>query len=240
MRTYNLKKEFLPHIAKFKYYHEDLPTEVDLRSKDNIPIFDQGNLGSCSSNAVISAFEFHNQSFSASRLFHYYCERMDDNDVNEDAGVSSIRESIIALETYGVCREDLWPYDIAKFKVKPSPICFKEALNHKVIKANHVHYDTLKACIALENPVVVGIVIYSSFESEEVAKTGIVTMPNTDETVLGGHAIMIEGFSDTSNHWICRNSWGSQWGDKGIFYLPYEYLDEQKNLASDFWCITQI
>jgi C1A family cysteine protease len=42
------------------------------------------------------------------------------------------------------------------------------------------------------------------------------------------------GYDDTQQKFICRNSWGSGWGQKGYFTMPYAYLT-QRSLASDFW-----
>ena len=87
-------------------------------------------------------------------------------------------------------------------------------------------------------PFVFGINIYESFESEIVKKTGFVPMPDTkNEKLLGGHAIMTVMFDDDKKIIGCRNSWGVEWGDKGYFYLPYDFI-LNKDLASDFWIIT--
>ena len=89
-------------------------------------------------------------------------------------------------------------------------------------------------------PFVFGISVYESFESNNVKNTGFVPMPNTStEKLLGGHAIMAVMFDDDKKVFGCRNSWGPDWGDKGYFYLPYEYI-LNSNLASDFWIITSI
>ena len=67
---------------------------------------------------------------------------------------------------------------------------------------------------------------------------GIVPMPNIQtEVCLGGHAIVCVGYNETQ--WIMRNSWGIGWGDKGYFYLPYQYLLDS-TLSSDLWDITKI
>jgi hypothetical protein len=98
----------------------------------------------------------------------------------------------------------------------------------------------MKNSLASGYAFVVGISIYDSFESQKVAKTGVVPMPNfKTENCLGGHAVLVVGYSDKEQHWIVRNSWGSTWGDKGYFYLPYIYLLDAK-LSSDLWNITRI
>jgi len=75
-----------------------------------------------------------------------------------------------------------------------------------------------------------------SFESQEVAKTGIVQMPKRGEQALGGHAVLAVGYNDAKHTFPVRNSWGEDWGMKGYFTLPYKYLSN-RNLSDDFWTI---
>ena len=44
------------------------------------------------------------------------------------------------------------------------------------------------------------------------------------DTVRGGHAVCIVGY--TQNYFIVRNSWGTQWGDKGFAYASNQYTAE--------------
>jgi C1A family cysteine protease len=89
-------------------------------------------------------------------------------------------------------------------------------------------------------PFIFGFSVYESFESDEVSKTGNVPMPDTStEELLGGHAVMAVMFDDDRKVIGCRNSWGMEWGNKGYFYLPYDYI-LNPNLASDFWIVTSI
>jgi C1A family cysteine protease len=60
-----------------------------------------------------------------------------------------------------------------------------------------------------------------------------------NERQLGGHAVMAVGYDDENQWLIVMNSWGASWGDKGFFYLPYEYITNN-NLSDDFWTIRQV
>jgi C1A family cysteine protease len=69
-----------------------------------------------------------------------------------------------------------------------------------------------------------------------VAKTGVVNMPKAREKMLGGHAVMGVGYDNAAKRFTVRNSWGTDWGKKGYFTLPYDYLTD-RNLSDDFWTI---
>lgn len=242
-RKYNLNVDRLhPHQLKFKSAPvkpaTPLPSFVDLRSKMP-PVVDQGQLGSCSAQALSAAYEYLTPGFLGSRLFLYYNERRIEHDTAEDNG-AQICDGIKALEHYGICPETEWPYDITKFAHLPPTHCYMHAQKHKVVAAYNCHPDmtSVKHTLASGFPIVVGIQIYESFESEEVAKTGIVPMPSPSDQCLGGHATVLVGYEDDKQMWILMNSWSNQWADGGYFYLPYLYLMDS-NLSSDFWVITK-
>jgi C1A family cysteine protease len=217
-----------------------LPGSVDLRSKLKI-IYDQGNLGSCTANALCCSFVYDDSKYTPSRLFLYYNERMLDKDVSHDVG-STLTQGINALEKYGVCQESTWPYIINKFAIKPPVNAYTEGVQHQVLSAKRVQQtmSSMKGCLNSGFPFVLGIEIYSSFESQVVTNTGYVPMPNTEkEQLLGGHAVICVGYNDAKGVWIMQNSWGILWGDKGYFYLPYNYL-LSSTLAGDMWQITKV
>lgn len=214
------------------------PKVVDLRNK--MPaIYDQGNLGSCTANALCCLIGYNNPAIKGSRLFVYYNERVLENDVKHDSG-ATLDNGINCLKKYGVCQETDWPYDIAKFAICPPKKCYTNALQHIAINATNVNNDiiSIKNSLFHGYPLVVGIMVYNSFESSIVAKTGNVPMPLPKDSFLGGHAVVCVGYDDNKKVWIMRNSWGPLWGLKGYFYLPYEYLTS--NLASDLWNITKV
>jgi C1A family cysteine protease len=154
-----------------------------------------------------------------------------------DAG-ATIRDTIKAAAKLGDCPEGDWPYIPYNFALKPSALAYQNALKDRAISYLSVAQDLtqMKNCLAQSFPVVIGFTVYSSFESGAVAQSGVVPMPSKSESVLGGHAVLIVGFRDDKQQWICRNSWSSQWGDQGHFYMPYEYLLNRR-LSSDFWTI---
>jgi C1A family cysteine protease len=97
----------------------------------------------------------------------------------------------------------------------------------------------MKTCLAMGYPFVFGFSVYTAFESDEVAKTGVVYLPAKSEKLLGGHAVVCVGYDDVTQRFIVRNSWGASWGQAGYFTIPYSYLTNAK-LSSDFWQIDLI
>ena len=219
-----------------------LPPKADLRPKCP-PVVDQGQLGSCTANAIGNAHLFGQMkqgqpdAFLPSRLFIYYNERAMEGTVNSDSG-AMIRDGIKSVAKQGACPEKLWPYQINKFTKKPSAPCYKEALKHQALSYSRVTQSVaqMKGCLASGYPFVFGFTVYDSFQSAAVAKTGTVPMPGQGEAVVGGHAVLAVGYDDTTQRFIVMNSWGTGWGAKGYFTIPYGYLTDS-DLAADFWTI---
>jgi C1A family cysteine protease len=221
------------------------PAKIDLRPQCP-PVYDQGALGSCTGNAIAGAHQFAQikegqvSPFVPSRLFIYYNERVMEHTVNSDAG-AMIRDGIKSISKEGVCPEPMWPYVIAKFTNKPPANCYAEAKNHQAVQYRRIvrTLPQMKACLAEGYPFVYGFTVYESFESAAVAKSGVVPMPLPSESVLGGHAVLAVGYDDSKHVFIVRNSWGTSWGMKGYFTMPYAYLMDD-NLSDDFWTVRMV
>jgi len=206
-------------------------------------VYDQGQLGSCTANALAGAFEFDilkekKKDFMPSRLFIYYNERVIEHTVSSDSG-AQIRDGIKTMNKQGVCPETEWPYNVNQFATKPSAKCYSDAKKNEIKsyqRLDNTNLTLLKSCISQGFPFVFGFTVYESFMSHAVAKTGNMPMPKASESVVGGHAVMAVGYNDAKNVAIVRNSWGTGWGDKGYFYMPYAYITSN-NLCDDFWTI---
>jgi C1A family cysteine protease len=226
-----------------------LPVKYDLRTHFGLPpVYDQGQLGSCTGNAIAAAVQFERmrQNLTAaklvpSRLFIYYNERAIEGTVNSDSG-AQIRDGIKVVASQGGCFEghaaNQWPYVITRFRKKPPAACYAEALTDRAVSYSAVtqSVDQMKGCLASGYPFVFGFTVYESFEGPVVAKTGIVPLPATGEKVVGGHAVLAVGYDDTTQRLTVRNSWGTGWGQKGYFTIPYSYVTNP-HLANDFWTI---
>jgi C1A family cysteine protease len=232
----------LPDQRDFLYaaptpYQQNLPSSVDL-SKKCPPVYDQGQLGSCTANAIAAAIEFdQKRKFVPSRLFIYYNERVIEGTVASDSG-AQIRDGIKSVGTQGVPPETDWPYKIAAFNQMPPAKAYSDAKADLITLYQRLIQDlnTMQGCLASGYPFVFGFTVYASFEGAAVAKTGIVSMPGSREKTVGGHAVMAVGYDDATREFLVRNSWGPGWGLKGYFKIPYAYLLSPK-LASDFWTI---
>ncbi len=221
-----------------------LPPKVDLRPQLP-PVYDQGQLGSCTANAIGAAFEFDQrqegqQDFMPSRLFIYYNERAIEGTVGTDSG-AQIRDGMKSIAKLGVCDEMTWPYDIAKFTEKPSAQAYAEGTKHLALVYRRVlaNLHQMQGCLASGFPFVVGISVYESFMSQQVAETGEVPLPSRNEQLEGGHAVLVVGYDGGAQRFIMRNSWGPGWGMQGYFTIPYAYLTDPQ-LARDFWAVYSV
>jgi C1A family cysteine protease len=250
------------HDTKYALHPETkkkvtLPPADDLTDEQS-PVVDQGNLGSCTGNADAGAEEFlqlmeikeniplneapeiyiPGEFCPVSRLFIYWNERAIEGTTDQDSG-ASISDGMKALTKWGVCRESVWPYDIGAAFTQPTTAAFAEAEKHKLRHAYRINDGDLthmKTCIYHGFPFVFGITVYESFESAQATKTGVIPMPQSSESVLGGHAILAVAYDDSTQLVKFKNSWGTSWGQSGYGFLPYAYISNT-DLTSDIWTL---
>jgi C1A family cysteine protease len=253
-RKYTWKKQSLDaRDYTFEQYKRIKPTVALLPGHAyNRPwcseVKNQGQEGSCTGHAWGGEMEYNENKFHSgsryhdlSRAFIYYNERLIDGSTSTDSG-AQLRDGANALATYGVCTEAAFPYVENGFATQPAKVCYDAAAPNKI----HSYYalntlTDMRTCLASGQCFVFGFSVYESFESQAMANTGVMPMPNLQtEQLLGGHAVMAIGYNDAEQRMLIRNSWGLGWGLagelSGYFTMPYSYLTNP-NLASDFWTV---
>ena len=240
------------HWVKDKVDTRDHPYQLTNKTQSNVVdlrqycslIENQGNLGSCTGNAIAGAIELlhkrQKRTLDISRLFIYYYERVLIGTVNYDSG-AYIRDGIKVCYKFGAPTENLWPYNISKFRTVPPKEALLDAAKRKVTSYQRAaDFKAVIDAITSGYPVTIGFSVYSSFDTNSVARTGIMPYPDIKkEKLLGGHAVLLVGYNKNNNTFIARNSWGTNWGDRGYFYMPFQVIQNNK-MSSDFWVIKSI
>ncbi len=216
---------------------------IDLREQCP-PVYDQGKLGSCTANAIAFCYEFclkkqRDSEFVPSRLFIYWNERDMEHHTTTDSG-AEIRDGIKSIHQLGVCPEAEWPYNITKFADKPNDKCYADALSNRTISYRRVRQVKQDILVALSAgyPIAFGFLVYPSFE-QHAGQAGVMPLPSPSEKPLGGHAVAVVGYDVATQTFIVRNSWGSEWGDAGYFYMPESFLLDPSQ-CSDFWTVSRV
>lgn len=218
--------------------------EVDLRKGPMPLVFDQGQLGSCTANAVAAALQFDasldlvtRRARRRSRLDIYYGERDLEGELGQGDTGAYGRDGFKFAQQTGVLLESVWKYDISTYE-GPPPVGKRYKLT-KPYAAVPQTIDSIKAALSNNQTVAFGFRVYDSFESGQVASDGIVPMPGPYESELGGHETLVVGYlAAYPNHALVRNSWSSSWGIGGYFLMPWKYITSP-DLASDLRTIVR-
>jgi C1A family cysteine protease len=221
----------------YKQSNTPVAQEIDLRPWDS-PVEDQGPLGSCVANAVTNAWELQqrkediSQFNELSRLYVYYHARHLEKTIELDYGVQYIKSALQGGERYGICTEQIWPYQIEDYNKQPSPESYADACARKIVAYTRVEtIDHMLENLTAHKPVVIGMTIYKSFMN--LAKdNATVPMPDSTEQIEGGHAVLVVGYSLPNRTFLIKNSFGTAWGAAGYAHLPFEYVEKY---AFDRW-----
>jgi C1A family cysteine protease len=228
-----------PDERDYRYSQKkiELKESVDLRDSDS-SIENQGSIGSCTGNAIVSAYElmvrklYPDKFVDLSRLFIYYNGRLFDDTIKEDSGMY-IRDGLKSASRYGICSEKLWPYVEENFDKQPSPECYVDA-SQRIIARYEVLYTLRDMLEVLNNdrPIVVGITVYMEFLKLDSLRS-VLKIPAENEPSIATHAVVLVGYDLERQMFLAQNSFGTEWGDNGYFWIPFEYIRTQ---SFEKWC----
>ena len=108
---------------------------------------------------------------------------------------------------------------LQKYGAKPLNGLEDEASRYKIgtyALVDDMSFEGLKKAIFVN-----GALLGAFTGSNQGWQTAYIRPPKTGE-VTWGHAITLVGYNE--NYLIGQNSWGNTWGDKGLFYIPKDYL----------------
>lgn len=228
--------------------------EVDPRAETDKLQNNQWALGSCTANATSKAFRYDTildgkDCGDLSRLDIYWQERNREGSLGQGDTGAIGHDAYWAAKNVGFVLEKDWPYswpgmeqnqapadsvfDPAKEPVTDAERSYKLEKDWAEVPQNE---GAIKQVLSNNQTISFGFVVYESFESASVAKTGVVPMPKAGERVLGGHETWLIGYLKASpTYALVQNSWG-RWGINGYFLMPWKYLTD-RSLVSDLCTI---
>lgn len=243
-------RDRLYHLEERIYQGHQLPKTVDLWPHVP-PIWNQAQLGSCTAHGSLRAFliEAIRQGESLpmlSRLMQYYDTRDLEGTPDTDSG-GQVRDAIKVLASTGVAPESDWPYDIARFAERPPARAYADADRYMSVKYQAVTVGgpgaPMRTALANGLAITFGFSVPQAFEdgSWDPARE-VLPVPGPDSGFIGGHCVCVTGYDCSRQalppHFICDNSWGDGWGDRGRFRLAAGWFSS--GLATDLWVVQAV
>jgi hypothetical protein len=140
----------------------------------------------------------------------------------DEAG-TSIKQALIIAKKYGCVKDQMLPFESEKL--------YEGKIGEFYANANKFRIDSfvplrntiqMKFWLAFEGPILTRLDIDKSWWNLLNDKSGnLDTYYQPD--LPAGHAVAIVGY--TKDRFIIRNSWGTEWGDKGFGYASKEYVE---------------
>ncbi|UJR18050.1 hypothetical protein I4U23_004951 [Adineta vaga] len=247
----NIRDEHRDLQRLYSFPNPSLLPKVDLRPFMT-PVEYQQDMNTCCANAFAGIYEYlikrtTGYHIDVSRLFINYNGqiRTQYGFKMKDLGVNQ-RDIALSIRNYGVCEEYRWPYSKRFLNHQPSHDAYEEAMNSTVILLR-VPIDILAIETCLHNgiPVPIDIILDNDTAINIQMNNGFLVEHLLHDRFIDRnafHTVVIVGYDRSAQHFIVRNSWGENWGDRGYFYMPYTFIYNRRrvNYKDNLWTILQI
>ncbi|MEO8259096.1 MAG: C1 family peptidase [Acidobacteriota bacterium] len=204
------------------------PDRVDLR--DTLwPVENAGQIIASAASAAAVALEYHcnrmgEEPTNLSSMFIHYNARLATGQENSNTG-TTMDAAMKAIATYGACREESWPFDAARFAVKPPASAYEEARKFAVVQGANPA-DIVEA-LALRYPVPF-VAKLPERCLREAGRTGVMPAPASEELQKAdgqvNHAMTLVGYDKLAKTFTARNCWGREWGDQGHCAISFDLM----------------
>jgi C1A family cysteine protease len=164
---------------------------------------------------------------------------------NNGCSGGNVNIALQFMRTTGIVSEGCFPYIAANGNC--ANICAN--WQNSLVKVTGINTITeinkidlvnrLKEAVSSIGPAGVYMDMYSSLSSYS---GGVIS--SLSGTLLGGHCVVVVGYGNAggSDYWICKNSWGTSWGEQGYFriginvsgFLTYNSFDVVTATDHDF------
>lgn len=244
-----------------------LPSQVDLRAPGQgcypyPEIQEQALLSNCSSMAVTAAFQcvqrlklqidpraVNSDLIEPSALYNYYFARKLMGTPHFDGGTTI--EAAIGAMMVGCASESKWPYNPQMVNISPSTDAQVDALNRAITQTDRLAptLRNLKQCVASGFPFLFTFFVTKQMDqwfrdkNQQVQSGYLLVVDEFSKVdIVGAHAVLVVGYDDTYlqiGGFLCRNSWGPNFGDAGHFWVPYSDVTNP-SLSGNFQVVREV
>ena len=235
----------IPDYRDYKYTLSELEEKnqvkkdlhLQINNVDNFNITDGYSIAFCISIIIFNELKIKGEeTFLPSINYIFYNSLLVEYNTNNIDNLSlirlSLRNTLKSLNVYGICPEVKCPFSDV-FYYKPNEECYQQGKYYH-FKYSRVENDNniIKKLLNNNKLILINLTIYTSFLKNKLNKEGILDYPDEYDSILGMICCIIVGYTETKI--ILRTCFNEEWGNKGCFYIDYNYLS---NMCNDLWLI---
>lgn len=211
------------YVAHSNKSDDEIPKEFTLNYLPAIK--NQGAVGSCVAHSLATVAEYYTKKETGKKTKmstgYIYGNRM--FSTHKGSGMYT-RDALKTMTKYGDVPYEYFPDNVEV----PYAI---ELFEQKVEEIEHLGYNfkfkayykltdekAIKTHLLSGNPVVMAMPWYDDIKIVD----GVMVTKQVKTKKTGGHCMVIVGWNETG--WVVQNSWGTLWGNKGRFILPYDVV----------------